>query len=127
MGGVVVPCLVDTGSMVTTVTESFFNEHFSHMQRRDCRWLGLKAANGLDIPYSGYIEVDVDILGQRILGRGVLVVMDPVNVTLQNRKAVTPGLLGMNILSECYRVLFEQHGPQLFHSPPVKSVGPAAQ
>lgn len=24
MGGVAVPCLIDTGSMVTTVTESFF-------------------------------------------------------------------------------------------------------
>lgn len=33
----------------------------------------------------------------------------------------------MNVLGECYRVLFEQHGPQLFHSPSVESVGPVAQ
>lgn len=62
MGGVVVPCLIDTGSMVTTVTESFFTEHFSYLQRRDCKWLGLKVANGLDIPYIGYIEVTVVVL-----------------------------------------------------------------
>ena len=56
MGGVTVPCLIDTGSMVTTITESFFQEHFHHLQKKDCKWLGLKAANGLDIPYIGYIE-----------------------------------------------------------------------
>ncbi|MCI4395211.1 hypothetical protein PGIGA_G00177690 [Pangasianodon gigas] len=27
----------------------------------------------------------------------------------------------MNVLGECYQVLFEQHGPQLFQSPPVRS------
>ena len=121
-----VPCLIDTGSMVTTVTESFFYKHFSHLQKKDCKWLGLKAANGLDIPYSGYIELDIFVLGQRIPGRGILIVRDPPNVALQDRKVATPGILGMNVLSECYRVLFEQHGAQLFHSPPVKSAAPAA-
>lgn len=127
MGNVEVPCLIDTGSMVTTVTESFFNTHLGHLQRKDCKWLGLKAANGLDIPYTGYVEVDVVVLGQRISGRGVLVVKDPVNATLQNRKLATPGILGMNVLGECYRVLFERHGSQLFHSPLVESAGPATQ
>lgn len=28
LGGVVVPCLVDNGSMVSTITEGFFSEHF---------------------------------------------------------------------------------------------------
>jgi hypothetical protein len=126
MGGVTVPCLIDTGSMVTTVTESFFRKHFIHLQRKDCKWLGLKAANGLDIPYTGYIELDVVVLGQRISGRGILIVRDPPHATLQDRKVATPGILGMNVLSECYRVLFEQHGSQLFHSPSVKSAAPAA-
>ncbi|KAK0150653.1 hypothetical protein N1851_008246 [Merluccius polli] len=127
MGGVMVPCLIDTGSMVTTVTESFFNRHFSHLQKKGCNWLGLKAANGLDIPYTGYIELDIFVLGQRILGRGILIVRDPSGVTLQNRKAAAPGILGMNVLSECYRVLFEQHGAQLFHSPSVESAAPVAR
>lgn len=116
MGGVMVPCLIDTGSMVTTITESFFSKHFFHLQRKDCKWLGLKAANGLDIPYTGYIELDVMVLGQCIPGRGILIVRDPTDITFHNRKAATPGILGMNVLGDCYRVLFEQHGPQLFHS-----------
>lgn len=28
MGGVEVPCLLDTGSMVTTISEGFFFQHF---------------------------------------------------------------------------------------------------
>ncbi len=31
MGGVEVKCLLDTGSMVTTITESFFKEAFKHL------------------------------------------------------------------------------------------------
>lgn len=56
MGGVEVKCLLDKGSMVTTITESFFKEAFKHLMTprlRSCGWLALKAANGLDIPYVG--------------------------------------------------------------------------
>lgn len=33
MGGILVPCLVDTGSMVSTMTESFFSKNFGHGAR----------------------------------------------------------------------------------------------
>lgn len=55
-----------------------------------------------------------------------MIVRDPPNGTLQDRKVATPGILGMNVLSEFYRVLVEQHGSQLFHSPLIKSAAPAA-
>lgn len=53
MGRVTVPCLLDTGSMVTTITESFFLSHFKSLGEealKACSWLQLKAANGLEIP-----------------------------------------------------------------------------
>lgn len=56
MGAVKVQCLLDTGSMVTTITESLFKEAFQHWgapKLKSCGWLALKAANGLDIPYVG--------------------------------------------------------------------------
>ncbi|KAK0137686.1 hypothetical protein N1851_026116 [Merluccius polli] len=61
IGEVVVPCLVDTGSMVSTVTESFFRQHFEIWDQeklRSCHWLQLRAANGLPIPYLGYLELE---------------------------------------------------------------------
>lgn len=62
IGGIPVPCLVDTGSMVSTITESSFVQHFApwgEEKLKSCHWLQLKAANGLEIPYVGYLELDV--------------------------------------------------------------------
>lgn len=118
MGGVKVPCLVDTGSMVSTITESCFLTNFESWvqeQLRSCHWLQLRAANGLSIPYIGYLELDVEFCGRVVLGCGVLVVKDPPGGLC----AQVPGVLGMNILSRCYQELFGQHGMSLFDLPVV--------
>ena len=119
MGGVEVPCLLDTGSMVSTVTESYFS-HLSQQDLQDCKWLGLKAANGLDIPYLGYVEMDVQILDRVLQKRGILIIKDPPSGIIQSRKKATPGILGIYIINECYHELFEQYGPGLFQSPFVR-------
>lgn len=90
MGGVCVPSMIDTGSMVTLITESFFKEHFECKGKdvlQECGWLTLKAANGLSIPYLGYLELDVKIMGKILPKCGVLVVKDPTDpVTKLKRK-----------------------------------------
>lgn len=119
MGGVNVNCLLDTGSMVTTVTETFFKQNFEcfgPQKLKMCNWLALRAANGLAIPYLGYIEVDIEVLGKVILKRGVLVVKDPTDSAAIARKQLVPGLLGMNVIKECYQLLSsgelaQGHGP----------------
>ncbi|KAG1930572.1 interleukin-1 receptor accessory protein-like 1-A [Pimephales promelas] len=116
MGGVQIPCLVDTGSMVSTITESCFVTNFGSRgqeQLRSCHWLQLRAANGLSIPYIGYLELDVELCGSLVLGCGVLVVRDPPGGLCVQ----VPGVLGMNILGRCYRDLFGQYGPALFELP----------
>uniref|UniRef100_A0AAV2KKA8 Fibronectin type-III domain-containing protein n=1 Tax=Knipowitschia caucasica TaxID=637954 RepID=A0AAV2KKA8_KNICA len=42
-----------------------------------CNWLELTAANGIDIPYVGYVELDVNIFGMVVPQRGILVVKEP--------------------------------------------------
>ncbi|CAG2190482.1 unnamed protein product [Mytilus edulis] len=85
VAGFKVNCLVDTGSTVTTVTESFYNRFL-----RRCTDLqtditfNLKGANGTCIPYIGYVEVDIDIMGQRLPNRGVLIVKDPIDSYTQD-------------------------------------------
>ncbi|KAL7853106.1 hypothetical protein SRHO_G00188910 [Serrasalmus rhombeus] len=84
--------------MVSTITESFFSKHFEPWgpERLQCgQWLKLRAANGLDIPYIGYVELNVELCGKLVPDCGVLVVKDPLGgVGLQ-----APGVLGMNVLS----------------------------
>ena len=130
MGGVKVPCLVDTGSMVSTVRESFFHQHFETWdpeRLKSCHWLRLQAANGLPIPYLGYLELDVELCGRILPGCGLLVVKDPP----ADASPPVPGVLGMNILRRCYSTLFGQHGSALFDLPTVaeapKSVVQALQ
>ncbi|VDI55125.1 Hypothetical predicted protein [Mytilus galloprovincialis] len=113
VAGFKVNCLVDTGSTVTTVTESFYNRFL-----RRCTDLqtditfNLKGANGTCIPYIGYVEVDIDIMGQRLPNRGVLIVKDPIDSYTRIRKENVPGLLGMNVISLCKKLLQEDYGNQ---------------
>ncbi len=121
IGGVLVPCLIDTGSMVSTITESCFIQHFEpwgQERLRSCSWLQLRAANGLSIPYIGYMELDIDLCGRIVPRCGVLVVRDPPG----GIRCRVPGVLGMNVLGRRYQELFGQHGPALFDFPPVSSV-----
>lgn len=110
-------CLVDTGSMVSTITESCFRlrfEPWGQDRLRLCHWLQLRVANGLEIPYIGYMEVDVELCGNLIQGCGVLVVRDP-----SGGSADIPGVLGMNVLSRCYQELFGHYGSMLYTLPSV--------
>jgi len=96
-GGVEVECLVDTGSMVSMVNEDFFMKHLQHM--RECEplstvggWLQITAANGLNIPYVGFTELDVEVEGVVITKRGIVIT----KTTPAGRS--TPGVLGTNVL-----------------------------
>lgn len=62
------------------VTESFFLEQFAPRGSDlllSCHWLQLREANGLAIPYVGYLELDVELCGKLIPRCGILVVKDP--------------------------------------------------
>ncbi|KAL2086104.1 hypothetical protein ACEWY4_017163 [Coilia grayii] len=123
MGGVSVSCLLDTGSMVTTISESFFNQHFQPWGNgalQQCNWLQLRAANGLALPYLGYLELDILVLGKSLRRMGVLVIRDPPHPVSYNKKVKVPGLLGMNVINKCYDELFHQYGSRLFQSIPVQ-------
>ena len=84
--GVVVQCLVDTGAEISTITESFFNNHL----RRDLvdvsGYLKITAANGLQIPFLGYFETDISLFGRKFSDAGFLVVKDPQDEHLAQRK-----------------------------------------
>lgn len=105
----------------------FFYEHFNSSveQLQECRWLQIKAANGLEVPYLGYLEIDIQVLGKIQPRIGVLVVQNSSITYTKFQKSKVPGLLGMNVISQCYDELFQQHGSTLFHAPLVRSAGKA--
>jgi hypothetical protein len=57
IGGVMARCLLDSGSEVSLITESFFKHHFGEEKLYDLPWLKVRAANDQEIPYLGYTEL----------------------------------------------------------------------
>ena len=56
-----IECLADTGSQVTLFNESLCKELFCEKpvgSKSDVPWLLLRGANGLAIPYTGYVVAD---------------------------------------------------------------------
>ena len=92
-----VRCLMDSGSEVSTLTESCVKQK---LFKKDSditdttSWIHIKAANSLDIPYVGYVEFDIEILEQKYADVGFMVVKDPTNETIMKKKMKVPGLIG---------------------------------
>ncbi|CAI5692272.1 unnamed protein product [Oreochromis niloticus] len=60
VNGHTVSCLLDTGSQVTTVPESYYRQHLSsHEIKPLFELLEVEGANGQSVPYLGYIELHV--------------------------------------------------------------------
>ena len=92
MGGIDVDCLVDTGSDITTLPQSFFNEKFSDIPWIETRnWLNITAANGIEIEYVGVAILDITFCGVTVPQRGVIITRD-LNPEVVGRRAT--GILG---------------------------------
>lgn len=95
-------CLLDTGSQVSTISESFFRDYLFGEDKdmlSTTGWLKITAANGLDIPYLGYLELKVETMGIVLPECGFLVVNDILNSPL------VPALIGMDIISRCRQLV----------------------
>lgn len=109
VNGQIVPCVLDTGSQVTLFSKAFFLKYLGNATLKaneDVPWLKLRAANGLSIPYVGYVVADFSVGGIKIPGRGIIIVKDECMGSEQ-------GILGMNVISQCWERLFQSHHPGL--------------
>lgn len=68
---------------------------------------------GLEIPYTGYVELTVEVLSKIITWRDWLVVKDPPG---QMSQSAVPGVSRMNAIRESYDELFGQHGLKVCES-----------
>ncbi|KAL7862813.1 hypothetical protein SRHO_G00117970 [Serrasalmus rhombeus] len=117
--GVDVKCLVDTGSQVTMFAESLCKELFQDKElggSEKIPWLTLRAANGLDIPYIGYMVVNFQVGGVEVPEWGVIVAKD--SCLGANR-----ALLGMNVISACWEELFANSKENLSLQSQTKPLG----
>lgn len=111
--------LLDTGSNVTLMTEACFKRLFAGHElndESDLYWLKLRAANGLSIPYVGYVMADVQVGDIALKDMGIVI-----SETDPNDPSSLP-ILGMNIIGPCWDVLFAQPPAQIQTWPPEADV-----
>lgn len=58
IAGIPLKCVLDTN-----VSTSFFR---NHLKGSTAKWFKLTAANKLPLPYLGYVELDIDVMGLAI-------------------------------------------------------------
>ena len=103
MGGVDVMCLVDSGSEVTTVTESFYRKYLQKPLSDLHGWVSLKAANGIEIPCVGLLEINLALDNTHYDQVCVFVVKDPLDKSTKDRKLKVPGVIGCNVLQKMFK------------------------
>ena len=97
--------LLDSGSMVSTITSQYWNENFPDQPVHPLDdLLTLSGAGGSEIPYRGYVEVDTKLPGLDASPFPFLVVEE----TEYNSRV--PVLIGTNILNKILDGLVNAHG-----------------
>lgn len=83
--------------------QSLFEQHFSKAKLGKTPVVfQLRAANGLEIPYTSYAVFDLEVEGIKIPGRGVVIIKD--------KHCTHPLLIGMNVVTACWEILFQRPG-----------------
>ena len=97
--------LLDSGSMVSTVSHQWWNEHFpdSPVHSLD-DLLTVSGAGGSEIPYRGYTEVDIKLPGSEPATFPFLV------VEKTDYSSRVPVLIGTNVLHKTLDDLVDVHG-----------------
>lgn len=98
LNNVNIRCLLDTGAQVSTLTESCFKKYFAHgVDLVDVsNILSVSGTQGLSVPLVGYAELDVQVFDQNFSKLGFLVVKDPQDTPMADRKKAVPGVVGSN-------------------------------
>ena len=95
-GSVTTVCLVDTGSVISTVTEEFVLEKLPCLVIKDIGDLleheRFESASGESMKFEGYIETDIDVPGVGKLDAVLLIVKS----TVFSRQV--PVLIGTNVM-----------------------------
>ena len=120
--------LLDMGSEVTLLNESYYNQHIQqliptieqdHLNAHNL--FNLKGVEDGSVPLSKYFAVDVHVGGRLIHDIGVLVKADTIPLTDSNGKSTrAPAILGCNLIRKGLEEYIRDHGQtslELFECP----------
>lgn len=120
INGKEVKSLLDTGSCVSTCSEQFYHDYFSDIELKPLKnLLKVECADGSELPYLGFIEVNILPIGIVDAHEQTCLLLVVPNTNFNSN---TPVLLGTNVLQHFMDACSEIHGKQFLqkaklHSP----------
>ena len=120
--------LLDSGSEVTLINESYYKEHIEHRllpssgsYNNSHNLFSLRGVEEGHVPLSKHFKCDIEVGGQLVHRVGILVKKDKIPlVNSKGRKAKTPALLGSNLIRIAVNEFCETFGEdclRLFECP----------
>ena len=120
--GIQIPSLLDSGSKVTLLQQSCFDQHIlpkiklATGEKADAHNLfRLMVANDRQMPIKMYTELDLTFLGLKVLKVGILITEEPNQVLDKKHQTRLPGIVGWNLIQLSY-VFVQKYGTTGFDS-----------
>ena len=121
--GIQIPSLLDSGSEVTLLWQSYFDQHIlpkiklATGEKADAHCLfKLTVANDEQMPIKMYTELDLTFLGLKVPKVGILIAEEPNQVLDKKHQTRLPGIIGCNLIWLSYDVFVQKYGPTGFNS-----------
>ena len=121
--GIQIPSLLDSGSEVTLLRQSYFDQHIlpkikpATGEKADAHCLfKLTVANDGQMPIKMYTELDLTFLGLKVPKVGVLIAEEPNQVLDKKHQTRLPGIIGWNLIRLSYDVFIKKYGTTGFDS-----------
>ena len=121
--GIQVPSLLDSGSEVTLLQQSDFNQHIlpkikpATGEKADPHNLfKLTVANDGQMPIKMYTELDLTFLGLKVLKVGILIAEELNHVLDKKTSDQIAGMVGWNLIWLSYNVFVQKYGTTRFDS-----------
>ena len=121
VGNVKTQGLLDTGSTVSTISQAFYNAHFSDQPKYPVEdILRIECADGNDLPYDGYVELDLSIATKKGKTNNMILPSCLFLIVPDSKyNAQVPVLIGTNILSSYMDELQYTYGDQYLQNAPL--------
>ena len=114
--GIQIPSLLDLGSEVMLLRQSYFEHLLPKIQvatseKAEAHQLfHLTVVNDGQLPVNMYTELDINLLGLKVLNGSVPVVEDPSQVLEKKHQSKLPAIVGWNLVWLSYNAFTEKIG-----------------
>ena len=115
--GVQMPSLLDSGSEVSLICQSYFKKHLLPRietptgEEADVHILfNIMAANDWPLPVKTYVELDINFWGLKVLNVGFLILEEPNRFLERKHHTKLPGIIGWNLIWLAYLRFVGKYG-----------------